>query len=89
MSEEQLSAFLEAVKADVGLQERLKGASDPAVAIVIAKEAGFEISEADWLKHQAHNILTLNDEDLESVAGGWGTYTLCGQSQNSYCNCCM
>ena len=44
MSEDQLKAFLEAVKADVGLQERLNAAADADAAVAIAKEVGFVIS---------------------------------------------
>ena len=70
MSEEQLSAFLAAVKADAGLQEKLKGAGDFDAAVAIAKEAEFDVSKADWLKHQAKQTLELSDEELEGVAGG-------------------
>jgi predicted ribosomally synthesized peptide with nif11-like leader len=38
MSEEQLKAFLEAVKADAGLQEKLKAAGDADAVVAIAKE---------------------------------------------------
>ena len=44
MSEEQLKAFLEKVKIDTSLQEKLKGASDSNSIAAIAKEAGFEIA---------------------------------------------
>jgi predicted ribosomally synthesized peptide with nif11-like leader len=44
MSEEQLKAFLEAVKADAGLQENLKAAADADAVVAIAKDAGFVIS---------------------------------------------
>jgi len=77
MSEEQLKAFLEAVKADTGLQEKLKGAVDLDTAVAIAKEAGFDVSKDDWLKYQASQTVELSDEELEVVAGGvhtdgWG-----------------
>ena len=49
MSEEQLKAFLEKVKADTSLQEKLNGAADVDAVLAIAKEAGFMIS-ADDLK---------------------------------------
>ena len=39
MSEEQLNAFLEKVKADTSLQEKLKSAGSNEAAIEIAKEA--------------------------------------------------
>ena len=44
VSEEQLKAFLEAVKADAGLQEQLKEAAGADAVVAIAKAAGFAIS---------------------------------------------
>ena len=69
MSEEQLKAFLEKVKADTSLQEKLKAASDADAVTAIAKDAGFSIS-ADDLKNAQSQIL---DKDLEVAAGGAGT----------------
>ena len=47
MSEEQLKAFLEKVKADTNIQEKLKAAASPEAALQIAKEAGFSITAED------------------------------------------
>ena len=66
MSEEQLKGFEEAVKADAGLQEKLKAAGDADAVIAIAKAAGFAIS-ADELKKAQSEI---SEEELEGVAGG-------------------
>tara|TARA_B100001175_G_C19108630_1_gene448620 strand:- start:291 stop:545 length:255 start_codon:yes stop_codon:yes gene_type:complete len=66
MSEDQLKAFLEKVKADTSLQEKLKAAADSDAVLVIAKEAGFMIS-ADDLKNAQSEI---SEEELEGVAGG-------------------
>ena len=66
MSEEQLKAFLEKVKADTSLQEKLKAASDSDAVLAIAKEAGFSISADDLAKAQSE----LSDKELEGVAGG-------------------
>ena len=66
MSEEQLKAFLEKVKADTSLQEKLKAASDADGVVAIAKEAGFKISAED-LKNTK---VELSEEELEGVAGG-------------------
>tara|TARA_B100001059_G_scaffold142569_1_gene142503 strand:- start:64 stop:372 length:309 start_codon:yes stop_codon:yes gene_type:complete len=66
MSEEQLKAFLEKVKADTSLQEKLKAAGDANAVAAIAKEAGFIISADDLTKSQSE----LSDEELEGVAGG-------------------
>ena len=66
MSEEQLKAFLEKVKGDTSLQEKLKAAADANAVTAIAKEAGFSISADDWKNAQSE----LSDEELEGVAGG-------------------
>ncbi len=70
MSEEQLSALLAKLKDDSGLQEKLKGAADLDAALAIVKEAGFDVSKADWLKHQASRTTELSDEEVEGMAGG-------------------
>ena len=70
MSEEQLAALLAKLKDDEGLQEKLKGAADLDAVLAIAKEAGFDVSKAAWLKYQANQTLELSDEELERVAGG-------------------
>jgi predicted ribosomally synthesized peptide with nif11-like leader len=72
MSEEQLKALLAKLKEDAGLQEKLKGAADLDAAVVIAKEAGFDVNKAELLNHQAKQTVALSDEDLEGVAGGCG-----------------
>jgi predicted ribosomally synthesized peptide with nif11-like leader len=66
MSEEQLKAFLEAVKADAGLQEKLKAAADADAVVTIAKAAGFVISAEEVKRAQAE----VSEEELEGVAGG-------------------
>ena len=66
MSEEQLKAFLEKVKADSSLQEKLKTNADVEAVIAIAKEAGFMISVDEFKMAQAE----ISDEELEGVAGG-------------------
>ena len=73
MSEEQLSALLAKIKEDAGLQEKLKEAGDLDDAVALAKEAGFDVSKADWLRYQANQNLELSDMELEGVAGGWET----------------
>ena len=61
MSLEQLKAFLEKVKGDTSLQEKLKAAKSPEDVVSIAKEHGHEFT--------ADKITEL-DEELEGVAGG-------------------
>ncbi len=70
MSEEQLAALFAKLQDDAGLQEKLKGAADLDAAVAIAKEAGFNISKAAWLRYQANQMLELSDEELEGVSGG-------------------
>jgi len=70
MSEEQLAALLAKLKDDAGLQEKLKGAADLDAVLAIAKDAGFDISKAAWLRYQAKQTIELSDEELEVVAGG-------------------
>ena len=65
MSEEQLKAFLEAVKADAGLQEKLKAAGDADAVVAIAKAVGFVISVEELNRAQAD----VSEEELEGVAG--------------------
>ena len=85
MSLEQLKAFLEKVKGDTSLQEKLKAAADTNTVAAIAKEAGFMIS-ADYL---AKAKSELSDKELEAVAGGGcdtdGYATLCFSGRINWC----
>ena len=63
MSEEQLKAFLEKVKADTSLQEKLNAAADSDAVVAIAKEAGFSILAEEFQS-------AMDDAELESAAGG-------------------
>ena len=67
MSKEQLKAFLEKVKGDTTLQEKLKAAASPEAAIEIAKDVGFSITSEDIQSMQSE---TASDEELEGAAGG-------------------
>ena len=87
MSEDQLKAFLEKVKSDTSLQEKLKGAADADAALAIAKEAGFAITAEDIQSMQSSSVeldrrysVELSDEELESAAGGRST---CVQNQST------
>ena len=74
MSEEQFKAFWEAIQSDSALQQKLKGVSDSAAIVDIAKEAGFTISAEELQSAQVE----LSDEQLDGAAGG-----------RQYCNCCV
>ena len=79
MSEEQLRAFMEAVKADAVLQEKLKAAADVDAVVAIAKAAGFVISAEELQRAQAGQQAgsEVSEEELEGIAGGGRT---------NYCN---
>ena len=71
MTQEQLKAFTEKVKADSSLQQKLKAVATPDGqiaannAISISTEAGFVISASDLAVKE-----DLSDEQLEAVTGG-------------------
>ena len=69
MSEEQLKAFLEKVKSDTELQEKLKAAGSNEAALQIAKDAGFSITAEDIQSMQSAPG-EVSDEELEGAAGG-------------------
>ena len=81
MSEEQLTALLAKLRDDAGLQEKLKAAADLDAVLAIAKDAGFDVSKAAWLRYQANQTLELSDEELEGVAGG--EHTFAWEARNS------
>ena len=66
MSEEQLNAFIDAVKADEDLKEKLNAAADADLVVEIAKDAGFLISAEELQRAQSE----VSEEELEGVAGG-------------------
>ena len=62
MSLEQLKAFLEKVKGNPNLQDKLKAAKSAEDVVGIAKEHGHEFT--------ADKTTELSEEELEGVAGG-------------------
>ena len=68
MSEEQLKAFLEKVKGDTSLQQKLEAAANTDEVIAIAQEAGFMISCEDLKSTQSSK--TLSDDEIEAISGG-------------------
>ena len=69
MSKEQLKAFLEKVKGDTSLQEKLKAATDAELAI--AKEACY-MNSTD--APQKALMKEVSEETLEVVNGGGGDF---------------
>ena len=83
MSEEQLKAFLEKVKGDTSLQEKLKAAGSNEAAIEIAKAAGFSITAEDMQS----STMELSDEELEGAAGGGSGLYGCPPVSNTAGDC--
>ena len=76
MSEEQLKAFLEKLKVDTSLQEKLKEAANPEAVVAIAKDAGCSITAEDIQSMQSATA-ELSDEELEGAVGGENTVVYC------------
>lgn len=66
MSKEQLDAFLEALKVDSNLQEKLNAAKNIEAVEEIAKVAGFRIS----VEALSQLLGEVSEEELENMAGG-------------------
>ena len=64
MTEEQLKAFIEKVKGDTSLQEKLKAAADADAVAAIAQEAGFNVSAETIVKAQS-TYMELAEGELE------------------------
>jgi len=87
MSEQQLTALLAKLKDDADLREKLQGTADVDAALALVRDAGFDVSKAEWLKGWASQTLELSDEELETVAGGM----VSGEVRYSctFCACCQ
>ena len=74
MSKEQLKTFLEKIKGDLNLQERLKAAKSQDDVVSIAKEHGYEF--------ESEHISQLSEEQMEGFAGGMNSakWFPCGPS---------
>ena len=62
MSKEQLKAFLERIKGDTSLHDKLKAAQSPEQVVGIAEEHGHDFG--------TEHISELSEEELEGVSGG-------------------
>ena len=75
---DELKAFLAAVGADAGLQERLKSAADFNAVVAVAKDAGHLIS-ADELKEisesEEFSDRELTQKELAGVSGGFVVFS--------------
>lgn len=80
MADDQLTALIAALRDDLPFRSRFSGAASLDAALAIANEAGFSVTKADWLRHQARQTLELSDEELAEVAGGY-VYLLQGAGE--------
>ena len=86
MTLDQLKSFLQKVKGDSNLQEKLKAAADFDAVFAIAKDAGFSISAEEFMS--APEISgdlkiaqsAISEDELEGMAGGGCVHT-------AHCNC--
>ena len=72
MTVEQAKLFLDALKTDAALQQKVRDANAAYVAqalLPVAKEAGYDFT-AEELQSLQNPDGELNDADLERVAGG-------------------
>ncbi len=68
MSQEDLTQFLEAVRQDSSLQEKLRQpGADP---VAIAKESGYQLTPEESQRALSPDSQELRDQELENVAGG-------------------
>ncbi len=75
MGKEQIRDFLEEVKTNANLQQKLnnEGITHESAVVKIANEAGFEFTVDGWLDY-AKNVRTekieIGDDELDKVTGG-------------------
>ena len=69
MSLEQLKAFIEKIKGDKSLQDKLKAAKSSDEVLSIAKEHGHEFN--------SDHLSELSEEELEGVSGGVCWFSFC------------
>ena len=80
MSEDQLKAFAQKVKADTSLRQKLIALTDADAEVAIAKDAGLGISVDDLENAKAE----LSEEELGVVAGGFDAVEGADISNNSW-----
>jgi len=67
MSQEDLDKFLETVRQNPNLQEKLRAeGADP---VLIAAESGFAITKSEISHFQSKNSQELSDQELEQIGG--------------------
>ena len=70
---ENFKKFMEAVSADEALMAKVGQEADAKVIIELAKDMGYELTEADF----AQQPTELEDDELDAVAGGTSVNCSC------------
>lgn len=70
MTEERFEALLAKLNEDAAFREKLQAAASLDAFLEMARDAGFDVSKADWLTFQNSRAAALDDAELEAVVGG-------------------
>lgn len=74
MPEDQLKAFLQVVRLDAALRQRLQDAASSDDVEAMADEYGFDVTALDWLRYRNAESpeadQEIGDHELEIIAGG-------------------
>lgn len=70
MNENAMALFLEKLKSDAELLEKLRAAKDDDTFVAIAQAAGFTIDRTELFKHMQADGAALTEQELESISGG-------------------
>lgn len=70
MNENAMALFLEKLKSDAELLEKLRAAKDDETFVAIAQAAGFTIDRSELFKHMQADGAALTEQELESISGG-------------------
>ena len=83
MTNDQFQQFVDKVKNDPELLERLASVEGPEELQAIAEELGFDISAENLVDRVSEAYSSLSDQELEQITGGaaaasaWGQSTVC------------
>jgi predicted ribosomally synthesized peptide with nif11-like leader len=88
MSIESAKTFIEKVKEDEALQEKLKAVDSEENFFAVVKEAGFDFTKEEWGEFNTKKEGTLSETELSSVAGGDLLCMLAGSTAGFFQSVC-
>lgn len=59
------------IQSNTELRAKFEAATSLDADEAVARDAGFDVSKAEWLAYQNQDVTELGDEQLEGVAGGF------------------